>query len=327
MNTSVGLPFSVVWQLTIPQLFDLVGLRLFVVHYDQHLHQSSVNYVVVALTWLRKGHWFDVTLFVPAAATRSRGRWPRGTRPPWSLGSPPPASLWVSWSLACRGSGGARIPGGSLRPLHPRQHCNPLAWQPQCRLMLFLFWPPSKCRLGVAYLTTSKSLQRPTTYVRGGCSTRQSTHLLDFRRAAMHCRRRTAAATTMPPPPLMSSSPWRRRRQFPDLPRPLTTDLQRGSYSSSVGTAVLIKYVFFLSNFNTSASYQSARWEGSRLNSGSLFARWQIKYVHICQLRMYVRMYVANVLRSQGKTECHALDDRRWLSTVSMLIRTYLSRR
>ena len=77
----------------------------------------------------------------------------------------------------------------------------------------------------------------------------------------------------MPPPPMSSSSsPWRRRRQFPDLPRPLTTDLQRGSYSSG-GTAVLIKYVFFLSNFNTSASYQSARWEGSRLNSGSLFAR------------------------------------------------------
>ena len=35
---------------------------------------------------------------------------------------------------------------------------------------------------------------------------------------------------------------------------------------------------------------------------------------------MYVRMYVANMLRSQGKTECHALDDRRWLSTVSTLI-------
>ena len=164
MNTSVGLPFSVVWQLTIPQLFDLVGSRLFVVHYDQHLHQSSVNYVVVALTWLRKGHWFDVTLFVPAAATRSRGRWPISTRPPWSLGSPPPASLSVSWSLACRGGGGARIPGGSLRPLHPRQHCNPLAWQPQCRLMLFLFWPPSKCRRGVAYLTTSSCRGRRGMY-------------------------------------------------------------------------------------------------------------------------------------------------------------------
>ena len=123
-----------------------------------------VNYVVVALTWLRKGHWFDVTLFVLAAATRSRGRWPINTRPPWSLGSPPPASLCVSWSLACRGSGGARIPGGSLQPLHPRQHCNPLAWQPQCRLMLFLFWPPSKCRRKVAYLTTSSCRGRQRMY-------------------------------------------------------------------------------------------------------------------------------------------------------------------